>query len=87
MWLRRAPVTIRSPREARALGIGLVPEDRKADGLVLDRRYAIVSEADLAEGVKKLATLHATPSDNGRVVIPLPGRTSTVLAQLAAIRR
>jgi ABC-type sugar transport system ATPase subunit len=35
LWGR--PVTIRSSREARALGIGLVPEDRKADGLVLQR--------------------------------------------------
>jgi ribose transport system ATP-binding protein len=29
------PVTIRSPREAIALGIGLLTEDRKADGLLL----------------------------------------------------
>jgi ABC-type sugar transport system ATPase subunit len=29
------PVTIRSPREAMRLGIGLVPEDRKRQGLVL----------------------------------------------------
>jgi ABC-type sugar transport system ATPase subunit len=37
VWLRGRPVRIRSPRDARALGVGLVPEDRKAHGLVLER--------------------------------------------------
>jgi ABC-type sugar transport system ATPase subunit len=31
------PVTIRSPRDGRRCGIGLVPVDRKVQGLVLDR--------------------------------------------------
>jgi ABC-type sugar transport system ATPase subunit len=31
----KSPVRIRSPREAMALGLGLVPEDRKHQGLVL----------------------------------------------------
>ncbi len=52
------------------------------------RRYAIVSESDLAEGVKKLAALHAaTTSPPGTVVVPIAqaghARTSTVLAQSA----
>ena len=34
------------------------------------RRYAIVSEADLAEGVKKLAALHASTPSQPRTVIP-----------------
>ncbi len=33
--VRGVPVRIRSAREAMSLGIGLVPEDRKAEGLVL----------------------------------------------------
>jgi len=49
------------------------------------RRYAIVSESDLAEGVKKLAALHASTIAGSRTVVPisatLPGRTSTLLAQ------
>ena len=35
------------------------------------RRYAIVAEADLREGVAKLATLHAAPAA-ARTVIPFP---------------
>jgi len=34
------PVTIRSPREAIALGIGLLTEDRKYDGLMLEQSVA-----------------------------------------------
>jgi ABC-type sugar transport system ATPase subunit len=34
------PVRIRSPRDAVAAGIGLVPEDRKLQGLVLSMRIA-----------------------------------------------
>ena len=34
------PVTIRSPRAAIALGIGLLTEDRKADGLLLNQALA-----------------------------------------------
>jgi len=34
------PVAIRSPREAIALGIGLLTEDRKADGLLLQQALA-----------------------------------------------
>ena len=33
--MRGAPVTIRSARDAMRLGIGLVPEDRKQEGLIL----------------------------------------------------
>jgi len=49
------------------------------------RRYAIVSESDLADGVKKLAALQAADSATPRRVVPLPKagqpRTSTDLAQ------
>jgi hypothetical protein len=49
------------------------------------RRYAIVSESDLADGVKKLAALQAADPANPRRVLPLykagPPRTSTGLAQ------
>jgi ABC-type sugar transport system ATPase subunit len=34
--VRGVPAAIRSPREAMALGLGLVPEDRKRQGLVLE---------------------------------------------------
>ncbi len=36
------------------------------------RRYAIVSESDLREGVAKLAALHAAASAGGRTVVSLP---------------
>jgi len=49
------------------------------------RRYAIVSEADLAVGVKKLAALYREDSGAPRKVVTVSeareGRTSTVLAQ------
>jgi ribose transport system ATP-binding protein len=35
VWVRGAPVRVRSPEDAMRLGIGLVPEDRKRQGLVL----------------------------------------------------
>jgi integrase len=35
------------------------------------RRYAIVSEADLTEGVRKLAALHAATAASPRTVVPL----------------
>jgi integrase len=38
------------------------------------RRYAIVAEADLREGVAKLAKLHE--AQNGTTVVPLNGRRS-----------
>ncbi len=38
------------------------------------RRYAIVSEADLSEGVRKLATLHASTPATSRSVIPIKGQ-------------
>ncbi|MEO5656465.1 MAG: hypothetical protein ABIO65_05255 [Nitrospiria bacterium] len=49
------------------------------------RRYAIVSESDLSEGVKKLALLHGTAEAAPRVVIPIAearqARTATVSPQ------
>jgi hypothetical protein len=50
------------------------------------RRYAIVAEADLAEGVARLAALHAHEGATAGVVVLLAGRTSTVRAQFGAAR-
>jgi integrase len=51
------------------------------------RRYAIVSEADLTEGVRKVAALQASSAGPVRRVVPLtdaePARMSTVRAQSA----
>ena len=50
------------------------------------RRYAIVCEADLSEGVKKLAALSAGNSDGkGSRVVPLAPRTGKVEAKQEAI--
>ena len=35
VWVRGSPARIRTPRDAMRLGIGLVPEDRKRQGLIL----------------------------------------------------
>jgi integrase len=51
------------------------------------RRYAIVAQADLVEGVKKLAALHATEGTSVRTVVPFSGRTGTELTQSAAVNR
>lgn len=49
-------------------------------------RYAIVSARDLAEGIAKLATLHAgAPAE--RTVLPFSGTTSTILTQSASFGR
>jgi hypothetical protein len=47
------------------------------------RRYAIVSQRDLAEGVAKLAALRQT-APAARSVRPFPDASSTVLTQSAA---
>jgi phytoene/squalene synthetase len=48
------------------------------------RRYAIVAEADLADGVAKLAALHARQDPTPHAaVVHLARRTSTELAQSA----
>jgi ABC-type sugar transport system ATPase subunit len=39
-WLDGEPVVIRTPRNACALGIGFIPEDRKAVGLIQDQSIA-----------------------------------------------
>jgi integrase len=49
------------------------------------RRYAIVAQRDLAEGVAKLAVLRQNQSGR-RTVIPFPADAGTVRAQLAAER-
>src|SRR5437867_1432068 len=49
------------------------------------RRYAIVSEADLAAGVERLATLHGSLAKATRTVVPMEearqARTATVQPQ------
>jgi len=45
------------------------------------RRYAIVSEADLSEGVAKLARLHETQDATARIVVPLAERTGKARAK------
>ena len=48
------PVTVSSPRDAKALGMGLVPEDRKQEGLIL--RFSVgenITMAALSEIAKK----------------------------------
>lgn len=45
------------------------------------RRYAIVSEADLSEGVAMLAALHQAEQGTPRKVGPLSERTAKVLAK------
>jgi integrase len=47
------------------------------------RRYAIVSQRDLAEGVAKLATLRSSSVVGGRTVLAFPASLDTVLAQSA----
>lgn len=44
------------------------------------RRYAIVSETDLSEGVRKLASLHAVPHRGPRTVVPIQPAGQPVLA-------
>jgi hypothetical protein len=46
------------------------------------RRYAIVAERDLAEGVAKLATLRSNPSE-GRKVLQFP--TSETVGRQSAV--
>jgi len=41
------------------------------------RRYAIVSETDLSDGVKKLASLHEAQAKAPRTVILISERTAT----------
>lgn len=45
------------------------------------RRYAIVSEADLAEGVAKLAALYQAKQRKSRKVVPLSKRIGKVVAK------
>ena len=47
------------------------------------RRYAIVAEADLREGVEKLATLHGHGRRSVRSVIPLGHSTGTIESETA----
>ena len=51
------------------------------------RRYAIVSQRDLAEGVAKLAALREATPLLGRAVLPFPEAISTVLTQSVASRQ
>ncbi len=46
VYIEGKPVRIRNPKEAKALGIGLVPEDRKLEGLVLP--FTVASNISMA---------------------------------------
>ena len=78
------PVRIRSPREAIALGIGLLTEDRKADGLLLEQSVAFnvtISrmEAVVRRGVIRPVEEHRTVGDFvQRLAIRTPGIRSRV---------
>ena len=50
------------------------------------RRYAIVSEADLSEGVSKLAAIHRQPASNVPDTVIPTRTTSTVLTQSSHLR-
>lgn len=54
----------RSPREALGLGIGLVPEDRKAQGLILE--FSIASNLSLADLPGRRRRLGIERLDHGR---------------------
>jgi L-arabinose transport system ATP-binding protein len=46
IWVDEMPVSLRSPRQAMNAGIGMTPEDRKQDGLLLGR--SVIENISLA---------------------------------------
>jgi ABC-type sugar transport system ATPase subunit len=58
--VRGVEVKIRSPRDAMALGIGLVPEDRKKQGLVLSMRAGENSTLPTLDTVAQLGWIDTT---------------------------
>lgn len=89
MVLGGEAVAPRSPREALASGIGLVPEDRKAQGLILD--FSIASNLSLADLVGRRRRLgierldHAQEAERShRAVLDLGVRCASI-AQTAGL--
>ncbi len=74
VWLAGQKVTVRSPRQAIAQGIYLVPEDRKGEGLVLDMK--------LSENIS-LASLRRYARFN---LVDREAEATTARAQQAALR-
>lgn len=58
IWLDGQRVEIRSPRDAIRLGIGLVPEDRKSQGLFLGQSVRFNVAASLLERLSRLGFIH-----------------------------
>jgi len=58
IWFEGKPVHIRSPRDAIRLGIGLVPEDRKAQGLFLKQSVRYNIGTALLERLSRLSFLN-----------------------------
>ncbi len=58
IWIDGRKVDIRSPRDAIRLGIGLVPEDRKSQGLFLGQSVRFNVAASLLERLSRLGFIH-----------------------------
>jgi ABC-type sugar transport system ATPase subunit len=82
IFLRGKPVSPRSPREAVALGLGLVPEDRKRQGLVLPmpaRSNAVLPILRRLAGRGWL-----TAADESRAIAPFVNRLGIRTDQVGA---
>ena len=79
------PVTIRTPRQGVAAGIGLVPEDRKGQGLVLDHSIAENLALGNAERLSRHGWLmpEAVRSFATALVLALPIRQNVTFTCLA----
>jgi ABC-type sugar transport system ATPase subunit len=82
IFLRGEPVRPGTPREAVALGLGLVPEDRKRQGLVLSmpaRSNAVLPILRRLAGRRWL-----TPADETRAIAPFVQRLGMKTGQVGA---
>ena len=58
IWFEGKPVHLRSPRDAIRLGIGLVPEDRKAQGLFLKQSVRYNAAAGLLQRLSRFSFIN-----------------------------
>ncbi|MFZ6018687.1 MAG: sugar ABC transporter ATP-binding protein, partial [Chloroflexota bacterium] len=58
IWFEGKPVRLRSPRDAIRLGIGLVPEDRKAQGLFLKQSVRYNAAAGLLQRLSRFSFIN-----------------------------
>lgn len=58
IWFEGKPVHLRSPRDAIRIGIGLVPEDRKAQGLFLKQSVRYNTAAGLLQRLSRLSFIN-----------------------------